>query len=55
MHMVATNAIDRATSSSASFGFIPVPGKGGKTTNFEIPDKIQAREIEEYLDKKKSL
>lgn len=38
MRTVATNAIDPASSTSASFGFIPIPGKGGKTTNAEIPE-----------------
>lgn len=27
-----------ATTTSKDWGFIPVPGKGGKTTNFEIPE-----------------
>ena len=36
MRTVATNAIEPASSTSASFGFIPIPGKGGKTTNSEI-------------------
>lgn len=30
MRTVATNAVDAATTTSASFGFVPVPGKGGK-------------------------
>ena len=38
MRTVATNAIEPASSTSASFGFIPIPGKGGKTTNAEIPE-----------------
>lgn len=38
MRTVATNAIDPASSTSASFGFIPNPGKGGKTTNAEIDE-----------------
>lgn len=38
MRTVATNAIDPASSTSVSFGFIPNPGKGGKTTNYEIPE-----------------
>ena len=46
MRTVATNAIDPASTTSASFGFIPNPGKGGKTTNAEIPDNQQ-----NYLDK----
>ena len=34
----ATNAIDAATTTSKNWGFKPVPGKGGATTNYEIPD-----------------
>ena len=40
MRTVATNAVDPATSTSAHFGFIPVPGKGGETTNAEIYESI---------------
>ena len=29
------NAIDPAFSTSKDFGFKPVPGKGGKTTNYD--------------------
>lgn len=50
MRTVATNAIDPASTTSASFGFIPNPGKGGKTTNAEIDDNQQNR-----LDKKPHL
>lgn len=28
-----------AKSKSRDWGFDPVPGKGGKTTNFEIPER----------------
>ena len=42
-----TNAVDPATTTSADFGFKPVPGKGGKTTNFEIPESMFKRELEE--------
>ena len=31
-----TNAIDPATTTAKDWGFIPVPYKGGKTTNFNI-------------------
>lgn len=34
-----TNAVDPATTTGKHWGFIPVPGKGGKTTNAIIPDK----------------
>lgn len=30
-----TNAIDPATTTSKDFGFKPVPGKGGNTTNYD--------------------
>lgn len=44
-----TNAIDPATTTSKTWGYIPVPGKGGKTTNFEIPAEMFKRELAEYL------
>lgn len=28
-----------ARTSSRDWGFIPVPGKGGRTTNFEMPER----------------
>ena len=45
----ATNAVDPATTTSADFGFKPVLNKGGKTTNFEIPEWMFKRELEEML------
>ena len=51
MRTVATNAIDPASTTSASFGFIPIPGKGGKTTNAEIPEL----NLRNMLDKQTSL
>lgn len=44
----ATNAIDPATATSKTWGFRPVPNKGGKTTNFEIPPDLFKRELAEY-------
>ena len=44
----ATNAIDPATTTSKDWGFIPVSGKGGVTTNFEIPEWMFDRELKEY-------
>ena len=38
-----------ATTTNKDWGFIPVPGKGGKTTNFEIPADMFKRELKEYL------
>ena len=46
MHTVATNAIDPASTTSASFGFIPIPGKGGKTTNAEIVESIMKKTVD---------
>lgn len=43
----ATNAIDPATTTSKTWGFKPIPGKGGATTNFEIPDWMFDRELKE--------
>lgn len=43
----ATNSVNPATTTSANFGFKPVPNKGGKTTNFEIPENMFKRELEE--------
>ena len=34
-----TNAVDHATTTSKTWGFAPVPGKGGKTTNAIIFDR----------------
>lgn len=42
-----TNALDPATTTSKDWGFAPVPGKGGNTTNTEIPEWMFQRELEE--------
>ena len=44
-----TNAIDPASTTNKDWGFIPTPNKGGKTTNFVIPESLFKRELEEYL------
>ena len=41
-----TNTLDPATTTAKNWGFAPVPGKGGKTTNAEIPDWMFQREKE---------
>ena len=46
----ATNAIDVATTTSKNFGYVPVPGKGGATTNYEIPDWMFDRELEDMKE-----
>ena len=50
MRTVATNAIDPASTTSASFGFIPNPGKGGKTTNAEIYESILRNSVDKNED-----
>ena len=47
---IGSNAIDPATSSAKAFGFRPVPGKGGATTNFEIPEWMFDRELKEMKE-----
>lgn len=42
-----TNALDPASTTSKDFGYIPIPGKGGKTTNAEIPEWMFKRELED--------
>lgn len=42
-----TNFIDPATTTAKNWGFAPVPGKGGNTTNAEISDWMFKRELEE--------
>jgi hypothetical protein len=37
-----------ATTTSKDWGFTPVSGKGGKTTNFVIPEWLFKKELEEY-------
>lgn len=44
-----TNAIDGATSTGKNFGFYPVSGKGGKTTNYLIPEWMFDRELEDMM------
>lgn len=39
----ASNAIDPATTTNRRWGFIPVPGKGGKTTNAIIYSKEEKK------------
>lgn len=46
----ATNAEDHATTTSKHWGFIPVPGKGGATTNFVIPEWMFERELNEMKE-----
>ena len=48
----ASNAIDAATTTSKNWGFKPVPLKGGATTNYEIPDWMFDRELEDMLESK---
>lgn len=43
------NVIEPASTTSKDWGFIPVSGKGGKTTNFEIPEWMFKRELEDLM------
>lgn len=40
-----TNALDPATTTAKDWGFAPVPGKGGNTTNTEIPEWVFHNEL----------
>ena len=42
---IGSNAIDPATTTAKNWGFSPVPGKGGNTTNANSPDWMFQREI----------
>ena len=50
----ANNAVEPATTTEKNFGFIPVPGKGGATRNFEIPEWMFKRELEEMMEGKEN-
>ena len=43
------NAVDPATTTSRDWGFVPVSGKGGKTTNAVIPEWMFKRELEDLM------
>lgn len=45
-----TNALDPASTTNKDWGFIPIPGKGGNTTNAEIPDWFFIRELEDLKE-----
>lgn len=47
---IGSNAIDPATTTSKNWGFHPVPGKGGATTNYVIPDWMFDRELKEMKE-----
>lgn len=49
MKTIGSNAIDPATTTSKDWGFIPVSGKGGKTTNALIPEWMFKRELEDLM------
>ena len=50
LQKIGSNGIDPATTTNKNWGFKPVPNKGGATTNFEIPEWMFKRELEEYLN-----
>lgn len=47
---IGSNAIDPATTTARNFGFRPCPGKGGKTTNYEIPEWMFNRELQDMKE-----
>lgn len=47
---IGSNAIDPATTTSKHWGFHPVPGKGGATTNYEIPEWMFNREMQDMKE-----
>lgn len=47
---IGSNAIDPATTTSKNWGFHPVPGKGGATTNYEIPEWMFTRELQDMKE-----
>lgn len=49
---LGSNAIDPATTTSKDWGFIPVSGKGGSTTNAEIPEWMFDRELQDMKEGK---
>lgn len=49
---IGSNSIDPATTTSKNWGFHPVPGKGGKTTNYEIPEWMFNRELQDMKEGK---
>lgn len=46
----ASNAIGAATTTSKDFGYIPIPGKGGVTTNYEIPERMFERKLNDMKE-----
>ena len=45
MKTIGSNAIEPATTTSKDWGFVPVSGKGGVTTNSIITDKMFKTEL----------
>ena len=49
---IGSNAIDPATTTSKHWGFRPCPNKGGATTNYEIPEWMFNREMQDMKEGK---
>ena len=47
---IGSNAIDPATTTGKTWGYKPVPNKGGNTTNYEIPDRMFNRELQDMKE-----
>ena len=43
---IGSNAIDPASTTNKDWGYIPVPNKGGVTTNSAITEKMFQKELE---------
>ena len=46
---IGSNAIDPASTTSKVWGYIPVPGKGGMTTNSTITEAMRKKEYELFM------
>jgi len=45
----ATNAIGEATTTSKDFGYVPIPGKGGASANYDA--ELKDEEIKKIIRK----
>lgn len=45
LQTIGSNYIDPATTTNKTWGFKPVPNKGGATTNFAIPEWMFDEEL----------
>ena len=50
LRTIGSNGIDPASTTNRDWGFIPVPNKGGATTNHAIPNGTFERELKELKE-----